>query len=63
VTVDKFRIDLPMDGFPSDGLMTTTILARRCRSGRRPPHHSPNCLVAVEHRPLQLLFKPWNRAD
>jgi hypothetical protein len=25
---EKFRIDLPMDGFPSDGLMTTTILAR-----------------------------------
>jgi hypothetical protein len=35
----KFRIDLPTDGFPSDGLMTTTILARWCRSGRRPPHH------------------------
>jgi hypothetical protein len=28
VTAVKFRIDLPMDGFPSDGLMTTTILAR-----------------------------------
>ena len=28
VTVANFRIDLPMDGFPSDGLMTTTILAR-----------------------------------
>jgi len=28
VTVDKFRIDLPMDGFPSDGVLTTTILAR-----------------------------------
>jgi hypothetical protein len=27
VTVDKFRIDLPMDGFPSDGVLTTTILA------------------------------------
>jgi hypothetical protein len=25
--------------------------------------HSPNCLIAVEHRPLQLLFKPRNRAD
>jgi hypothetical protein len=24
----KFRIDLPMDGFPSDGVSTTTILAR-----------------------------------
>ena len=24
----KFRIDLPMDGFPSDGVLTTTILAR-----------------------------------
>jgi hypothetical protein len=28
VTVDKFRIDLPMEGFPSDGVSTTTILAR-----------------------------------
>jgi hypothetical protein len=27
VTVDKFPIDLPMDGFPSDGVLTTTILA------------------------------------
>jgi hypothetical protein len=24
----EFRIGLPMDGFPSDGLMTATILAR-----------------------------------
>ena len=24
----EFRIELSMDGFPSDGLMTTTILAR-----------------------------------
>jgi hypothetical protein len=24
---------------PSDGFMTTTIMAHRCRSGRRPPHH------------------------
>ena len=28
VTLAKFRIDLPMDGFPSDGVSTTTILAR-----------------------------------
>ena len=28
VTAVTFRINLPMDGFPSDGLMTTTILAR-----------------------------------
>ena len=28
VTEVKFRIDLPMDGFPSDGVSTTTILAR-----------------------------------
>ena len=24
----QFRIHLPMDGFPSDGVLTTTILAR-----------------------------------
>jgi hypothetical protein len=28
VTAARFRIDLPMDGFPSDGVSTTTILAR-----------------------------------
>ena len=28
-----------MDSFPSDGVSTTTILARSMPSGRRPPHH------------------------
>jgi hypothetical protein len=59
VTVDKFRIDLPMDGFPSDGLMTTTILrvddndmlmpfgavAVGTEITLRPPHRSRRALL------------------